>query len=379
MSHLGALSRAGALILLAASAALAAEPRARFLAPVDGDLIVGRTEIRFAVDSREPGIERIDVYSDDLLIGSARPPEWSLAWDAPAGKAVELVAAVYAAGRLVDKIRVGGADHARFVDVVDVVAVELFPVVTDARGRYVGGLTVDDFSVFDEGRPVQVESFSNEPAELSLAVLVDVSGSMEEKLGPVQTASSRFVDALGEHERAAVYAFNHGFRPEVELTTDRARVKAALRELRAGGGTALYDAIVEVLDAFRGVRGRKAVVLFSDGRDESSLTTQARAIEAARRQQVIIYTVGAGDSTADRDARDNLRILAEESGGSSHLIDRMSRLSQVFTAILEDLGAQYGLSYTAPGGLAGLRRVVVQPKDGALRIRYQKSYFFSGG
>lgn len=365
------------VLTLVATVAVAREPRARFLSPVHGDLIVGPTEIRFSVDASEPPIDRIDVYSDGLLIGSAVGPGWSLFWDAPTGEAVTIVAGVYSRGELIDKIHVSAADHPRFLDSVEVVLVELYPVVTDVRGRYVSGLTIDDFSVFDQGRPVKIETFSNEPAELSLAILVDVSGSMEEKLGSVQTASSRFVDELDAHERVAVYGFNHGFRRVVGLTLDHGRVKKALRDLRAEGGTALYDAVVLVLETFRGVRGRKAVVVFSDGLDQNSLTTRVRAIEAAKRDQVLIYTVGAGDSEADRDAREDLRILAEETGGSSHVIERMGQLSRVFGAILEDLGAQYSLSYAAPTGPGGLRKVVVQPKDGKLRIRYQKSYYYS--
>ena len=126
------------------------------------------------------------------------------------------------------------------------------------------------------------------------------------------------------------------------------------------------------------VRGRRALVVFSDGRDERSLTTLQRTIELARRSEVVIYAVGAGDSLEDLEARDDLRILAEETGGKAQFIQKLKGLPRIFDTVLEDLGSQYYLGYTAPKGLRGLRKVVVQVKEGSYSVRCRKRYYHDG-
>ena len=213
---------------------------------------------------------------------------------------------------------------------------------------------------------------------MSLAVLIDISESMKTKLRAVQEASSRFVSQLRPDDRVAVYAFNHALAQGVELTRQHFRAQAQLRGYTASGGTALYDAVIQVLEDLGAVRGRRALVVFSDGQDERSLTTLQRAVDLARRGEVIIYAVGAGDSAEDLRARDDLRMLAEETGGKAQFIRKLKSLPRIFDKILEDLGSQYRLSYTAPEGTSGLRQVVVQVKDGSHTVRCRKSYYYVG-
>lgn len=358
--------------------ALAGE-RARFLSPVDGDLVIGATQVRFEVDDRGVPVERIDVYVEGLLIGSALPPEWSFEWRAPSGLVnVPIVAGVFAGGEMVERVTIHTSEALVFGESLDVVSVELYPVVTNLRGAYVSDLGAEDFRVFDQGSEVALESFERNPANLNLVVLIDISESMKTKLSAVKEAASRFISRLRDEDQVAVYAFNHAVARGVELTRQHIRAQAQLRGYTASGGTALYDAVAQVLEDLETIRGRRALVLFSDGQDERSLTTLQRAVDLARRSEVIIYTVGAGESQEDLEARDDLRLLAEETGGKAQFIRKLKTLPRIFDIVLEDLGSQYYLSYTAPDGAAGLRQVVVQVAGSGYSVRCRKSYYYEG-
>jgi VWFA-related protein len=349
-------------------------PAIRFSAPDEGSYVVGETEIRFEIMETETEIDRIDLYVAGRLVGTALPPNWSLVWDAPSGVSGEdLVAVAFAGDRLVAKAR-RATYEAAYGDEIQVSVVQLYPVVVDRRGRYVRNLRKGDFTILDQGSPVEIESFATEALALSIAVVLDVSESMFDRLGLVQDASCGFVDELGDGDRVAVYEFNHGVREVVAFTGERDAVKEGIRSLRAVGGTALYDAVCSVLNEIRTVPGRKAVFLFSDGRDERSVTTLQHAIRAARQAEAIIYTVGTGDDLESLKARDDLRQLAEETGGEAHFIDRLKDLPEVFDDVLSHLRAQYVLSYPPPPGPPGVRSLEVRVSNKKYSVQCRKSY-----
>jgi VWFA-related protein len=210
-------------------------------------------------------------------------------------------------------------------------------------------------------------------------MLLDVSESMQEELSTVKEASCGFIDQLGSEDRVSLYAFNHSLIPGVRLTSDFEEPKDAIRRLSAAGGTALYDAVVRVLNDLGPVKGRKAIVVFSDGRDERSLSSLERTIEMARRSEVLIYAVAAGETEQDLAARQDLEVLAEETGGEVHLIQKFKHLPRVFSSILDDLRAQYSLSYEPPEGPAGERQVRVEVQEGKkYRVRCRRSYYYTG-
>ncbi|MBP7147872.1 MAG: VWA domain-containing protein [Acidobacteria bacterium] len=353
-----------------------AAPSLRFTSPLPGDIVAGEQLIQLAVGDGGRGVERVDVYIGGRLAGVARAPLWSLTANvAPEESGAEFLAVAYSAGQVVAKARV----QTRRVVVeerMDVSRVQLYPVVTDRRGRYVASLKEQDFEVLDEGRPVQLKSFSGQPEPLKLTLLLDASRSMSDSLSLVQSASSQFVDRLAERDEVTVYSFNNDLRLLGEHSRDREATKRAIASLRAGGGTALNDAIVRVIDRARDLHGRKALVLFSDGRDERSIASLQRAVAEARRSEMLIYAIG----TARGDARyrDFLRTLAEETGGQVHIVRGAADLPDVFDSLLRHLGAQYVMSYVPPRGPAGERRVEVRVRQPGLRVDHKKSYYYRG-
>lgn len=338
-------------------------------------VIAGATELRFEVAEHVPAVERVDVYVRGRLIGAARPPDWTVLWNAPVdlGQA-EILAVAYAASEIVDKIRLETLDVG-FSDEINVSAVQLYPVVRNWRGAYVNDLTEKEFTVLDAGQPVHIEYFATEASTLTLFLLLDASGSMENDLSVVKDSALRLIDQLRDDDLVAVYSFNHATSVLHAAASDRQAAKESLFGLRAGGGTALYDAVIRVLRDAESLAGRKSVVLFSDGMDERSLTSLSRTIDTARKSEVLIYTIGTRRTNDDEKARQDLKQLAEETGGETFLIERFKQLPGIFDAILSDLRAQYILSFAPREGPPGWRNVEVDVTRRGLRVRCRKSYY----
>jgi Ca-activated chloride channel homolog len=371
------LSAAGLLTLCLVAAPAIAEGVVAFVSPRDGELVAGDTRFSFRVRDGAD-VARIDVYVGGTMAGSALPPGWSFHWTAPSTLVAAPIEAVAfdAADHQVERVRIRTAANV-MEEWIDVRAVQLYPVVIDRGGRYVRGLPRDSFKVLDRGRPVEIEYFSEDLQGLSLAIVLDTSRSMTGKLSFVTEAASRLVERLGDGDTVSVYAFNHVVvaGPEVEIAAgaDRSTIQTFVRGLVADGGTAMYDALSGVLRELAPARGRKAVILFSDGRDERSLLTLSQVTNRARQSEAIIYTVGAGGAGGD-DARHDLETLARETGGDALFFDGYHKLDSVFESVLLDLRSQYALGWTPQDGESGIRPIEVRVPGH--RVRCRPSYVY---
>ncbi len=368
-----------ALLLAAAGGAARADVALAFLSPAPLKPLVGEATFKFSVGPHDPPVERVDVYVGGALAGTARGPEWTLTVAVPAGASGKpVIAAAFAGGRLVGRAKLYTA---QFVvsDNVEVLRVQLYPVVTDRSGRAVEGLRRDDFTVLEDGKPVKIEDFESNPSTLRLALLMDVSGSMGDRITLVQEAAQGLLDSLRPEDEVALYAFNDSTRLLQEATRDRAAVGAALDSLQASGATGLYDAVVRVVDDLKGVSGRKSILVFSDGRDRGSTTTLEKAVETARRSDVLIYSIGAVHEDDERKGREDLVALAETSGGKALFFDETEDMSDGFGAVVQDLRAQYFLSFAPPPGPPGVRRLQVRVRNGNDYVVRARTTYVRGG
>jgi len=344
-----------------------------FVAPRPGAPLLGRVEFRLEVD--DPAVRRVDLFVGDRRIGSAVAPDWTLAWDADRaadGRDVIALArdddGIVGRGRLVTG-RVGRVDHVR-VDLV-----QLYPVVHSLTGEYVRDLAREDFEVRENGVPVEIRHFDAAPSQLSLALVLDVSRSMADKLGRVVDASVGFAASLGENDAVALYAFNHRLERIVPLTRDRRRLREGIWSLPCAGGTALYDALVRVVDDLRDVPGRKAIFVFSDGLDELSLTSLADAVRAATGGEILIYATGIVDALpTGKPGREDLDVLARSTGGESHFILFADELPKIYRRVREHLLAQYAVGYVPAPGPAGVRTLEVRVRHPSMEVHARRSY-----
>ena len=167
--------------------------------------------------------------------------------------------------------------------------------VSDAAGRFVPGLTKDDFLVYEDDQPQEITHFSAERVPVSMGIAIDTSGSMAgDKIREAQNALGRFVfDLLDKRDEIFIYRFSNAPELLQGWTSDRQLLSGALDRTTPNGGTAMYDAVREALPLFASSRNqKKSLVIISDGRDTSSRATISEVHQAIRTSEALVYAVG---------------------------------------------------------------------------------------
>jgi Ca-activated chloride channel family protein len=266
--------------------------------------------------------------------------------------------------------------------------------VTDSEDRLVTGLAEDDFAVFEDGVRQNLSFFAQEPAPLSVSLLIDSSSSMRDKLKVAQAAGSRFVAALRPEDVGQVAQINERLTVLEDFTSDQAALQAALRSTQAAGSTALHNALYVILRELRHQGSleaprRRAIVLLSDGEDTTSLVDEDRVLELARQADVAVYAIALlGAARQDRERRASregvhfLRVLARESGGEAYFPSSLSQLSAIYERVAGELRNQYMVGYVPRGDRRDGRfhRIEVRtPSRAHLQVRHRLGYYSSRG
>lgn len=350
--------------------------------PRRGARVSGTVEAVATVVVPEERIVREVEFSVDGKVQTVlgRPP-WRAEVEVPAGMAEQDLVYLTIAATLDDGSR---AEDVRFLnapaftETLEVDLVELYTTVVDGQNRPVTSLVESDFTVFEDGRRQELAKFELvEDLPLTLGVVIDTSGSMETSLGEARRTASQFLtNMITPRDRSFAVAF--ATRPELLIgrTSDVSAVASVIERLRAAGATALHDALITSLYYFRGVRGRRALVLLSDGEDTSSSVDYRDAEEYARRSGVAIYTIGLGVGRTQMILRNKLSDLAKVTGGRSFFISKAEELAPVYGDIERELRSQYLLAYTSDRGGEGeeYREVEVRVK-GRYKARTISGYY----
>jgi Ca-activated chloride channel family protein len=263
--------------------------------------------------------------------------------------------------------------------------VPVFATVLDSQGRLVTDLTRDDFQILDNSKPQVITQFSNEPQPISVVVMLDTSASMTLHLDLLKRAAEQFVIRLLPEDRGRVGAFNDKIQFASEFTNDRDELAGALNDLQFGNPTRLYDAIHASLEELRDIEGRRVVLVFTDGDDTASKTSQGRVLERSREDEVMIYAIGlesemkiGGRSIRTRPDR-GLRKLAEETGGGYFELDDSADLAPTFSRVAQELHSQYLLGF-APAVLDNkIHKLETRATKPGLTVRARRSYVAKSG
>jgi Ca-activated chloride channel homolog len=242
--------------------------------------------------------------------------------------------------------------------------------VMDRNGRFVPDLTQKQFHVYEDGVEQEIAFFETAEKPFTVALLLDTSDSTRFKLSDIQNAALAFIAQLAPDDRVLVATFDRQIHFLCGATSDRRVLRNAILAAHTGGGTALYNALdVIVKERLAQVRGRKAIVLFTDGVDTSSSgATYEGTLHFAEELDALIYPIqfstyddvtkdataqGLQVATASGErldaayARANryLRLLADKSGGRFYYADNTERLRDVFAHIAQELRHQYSIGY----------------------------------
>lgn len=252
-------------------------------------------------------------------------------------------------------------------------------VVFDSAGRFVKGISATDVEVLEDGVPQEVSFFreasdrTGEPIPLSVVLALDASGSMRENLRFLQQAATAFVNRLEDVDSVMIVQFNESVKGSAEFTDEVDRLDRFIDGLQVWGGTALYDAVHYSLNRVMDRPGRKAVVIFSDGADNSSSIKDDDVVAMAQGIEATVYSVAIEGESGSKGF---LQRVARESGGAYFAPDKVAELSAVFAAIANELHNHYILGYTPKRDPDGSwRRIEVRIKNHKqTQIRTRKGY-----
>lgn len=367
-----------ALLLGAVLAGQSATPSLRIASPAEDAYVTGVLRLVAMIDppSAARQVTQVAFFADGRQVCTIARSPFECEWDAGEGVTehqIRAVATLRSGERLIRTTRTKGVSVAERVD-VDVVQVTA--VVTDGDGRFVRGLQQGDFRVYEDGRPQPITHFASERIPLELVTAIDVSASMEDVLDQVKAAARRFLDGIGPDDQVTVLAFNENIFTLARRETDPAARARAIGRMASWGGTALYDVIVRAVEILGRQSGRRAIVLFSDGDDQSSHTPLASAIRVTEGSDATIYAIGQGRAVANASLQELMRRLATVSGGRAFFTEDPARLDAVFADVLDDLRNQYLLAYPAPATQrdGAWHSIRVEVAGGKYHVRARQGY-----
>ena len=279
------------------------------------------------------------------------------------------------------------AQTAAFRSGIDLVALTV--TVTDPANRYITDLGADDFSVLEDGVRQDIGYFSRTSLSLSVALLLDSSASMDERMQTAQAAALRFVESLRPQDRVQIIDFDDRATVLVPFTNSRPDLEKAIRSVVAGGSTALYNAIYISLKELRKTEARsvedqrrQAIIVLSDGEDTSSLVSYDAVLELAKRSETAIYAIGIhtqqpASGKGFNEADFVLRQLTTQTGGRVFFPARVDELPAIYALISQELSSQYLMGYTSSNARRDgqWRRVTVRASRPGVTARTKSGYY----
>lgn len=236
---------------------------------------------------------------------------------------------------------------------VDVTRVSVLYTVTDRRGRFVTNLEKEQFDVFEGKNPQKILEFTRESdLPLRLGVLIDTSNSIRDRFRFQQEAALEFLRSVLRpgQDKAVVFGFDTAPSVVADLTDDMAVLERAIRDLRPGGGTSLYDAVLAAcrdklaLDQPKH-KFRRALIILSDGEDTQSRYSRDQALEMAHKADVVIYGISTNITRIQTDGDKVLKYFAGETGGQTFFPFKVEDLAQSFENIANEMRHQYSLLF----------------------------------
>ena len=278
-------------------------------------------------------------------------------------------------------------DQPAFRTGIDLVSLNV--TVTDGNSRYVTDLEQASFQLYEDGALQDTTFFSRTQLPIALALLIDTSASMSDKMSTAQEAAIGFTVRLRDQDMASVIDFDSRVDILQDFTNSADKLTAAIRRTSAGGSTSLYNAIYISLKALGKVGAttvddirRQAIVMLSDGEDTSSLVEFEEVLELAKRSDTVIYSIG----LRSRDIRNRrgfreadfvLRQLAQETGGRAFFPEDPGDLAEIYDQISDELSSQYTLGYISKNPLQDgrWRRIVVRVDRSDVAARTKQGYY----
>jgi VWFA-related protein len=346
--------------------------------PENLQVVFGKTKLAAAVEADRPDmVDRVEFIVGDEVVFVDREAPYECFHDFGEEKRSFVVRAV---AWHKEGVSVSDAIITRklaFSTVEEVNRVILWLTATSKKeGKLVTDLTRDDFRLYENDEEQRIIDFYAEDRPITLAILIDTSGSMQGKIEEVHRAAGAFVDTLRPEDQALIIDFDDRVFLIQDLTSDHDALKEAITSTEPIGGTALYDALHAAYRKIGTIEGRKAIVLLSDGEDTASQASLKRVLHEAQTNNTMIFSIGLGiEGGAPR--RDVLKDFSESTGGRYFHVGKAGKLDETYERIADELRHQYYLTYSTTneewdGHWIKLR---VESERPDIKIRARRGYF----
>ena len=265
------------------------------------------------------------------------------------------------------------AQEGRFRTSVDTVSI--YATVSEADGRLVPDLTKEDFTVLDNGTPREISLFSSDPQPITVAIMLDMSGSMFSRFVRLRTSTLSFVDALLPQDRAQIGTFGEEIAISPHLTSDKQILKRVLSsELWPMGGTPIWNALDTAMSALASESGRRVVLTITDGRNLCSVPRCLKPGDVERRavrEGFMLYAIGMDGTGLDVE----IMAMTEETGGGHFALEQGADLTATFTRVADELRRQYLIGFSPATADGQLHRIEVRVGRAGMKVRARRNYF----
>jgi Ca-activated chloride channel homolog len=239
--------------------------------------------------------------------------------------------------------------------------VTIYASVSDINGRFIAGLKPDNFEIYDNGTRQDIEYFSQEERPLSIGIVFDTSASMKDRIGRATEALNHFLQLQHNDDEYFLLTFNTTVHMAHNYTASKANIINSLNDVCPSGLTALNDAIYAGIEKLKqGRYSKRALLVISDGQDNSSWYNSKDLSNILREADVQIFTVGITDegktvdtNILEREGRALLRQFSEQSGGRAFFPTNMEQFDKTLAQVSSELRNQYSLGFSPSSGLDG--------------------------
>ena len=279
-------------------------------------------------------------------------------------------------------------ENGRYTLRQDAYEVRLNATVIDGNGRSILDLNKDAFHVYEDGVPQTIGSFRHEDLPVSLGILIDSSGSMYDKKQAVEQASLNLIKLSNPQDEAFLVDFSWEAFIDQDFTSDINKLEQGLGYIKASGGTAMYDALVESADylAKNAKKPKQVLLVVTDGEDNASSATLEQAIRKIQDLDgPVIYCIGLlfGSDTDKREARHAQRVLqtlSDQTGGIAYFPRSLKEVDAITAEVAQDIRTQYSIAYrsTKSPTLGGYRQIHVDAREkgyNKLQVRTRTGYY----
>lgn len=269
----------------------------------------------------------------------------------------------------------------------DVDLVELHVSVVDDYGQFVPGLKEENFRIYEDDAAQKIAVLRQEDMPVSMGLVIDNSGSMDDKRAQVNAAALTFVTTSNPDDEVFVAHFNESYFLDLDkdFTSDISELRKALEHIESRGSTALYDALISSLGHLKsGYHDKKVLLVITDGEDNSSHNSLGETLQAVQKSNAIIYAVGLlrqeSEDSAQR-AREALTSLTQATGGAAFFPEGVEQVELICAQIARDIRHQYTLAYyptnAAKDGSFRAVRVTISPPDATekVSVRTRTGYY----